>query len=119
MGEAGAWMRAQFGADWEMHVHHTHTLMVAEPLLYCSECARFAAGRRHLRSLLTRCEPPRRNTTYFAYKRYLREGKHPSHLSQGPMLHDRPVRVYSLGGREIDALDPEIMAPLRKAQRRS
>ena len=116
--EVQAWLRTSFGVDWAAHIHHKHKLVAAEPLLYCSACGRFASGRRHLRKLTEVClgKPPE-NTTYFAYRRYLKQGKHPSHMKSGKILHAMPVAVQAAGGRDQQEVDPDLVAPLRKARK--
>ena len=111
--EALAWMAQSFGADWRAHVHAKHELVVAQPLVYCNSCGRFASGRRHMRGILEVCHgKAEENTTYFAYRRYMRDGRHPykdERISsdQVPIPRD----AAALGAGTTPA------APLRKARR--
>ena len=110
--EANAWVCQALGADWSAHVGGKHHLMVAEPLLYCTICGRFASARRNLRGLLEMCKgKPKQYSTYEAHVRYLRKGTHPT---SGERLHERPVpaRVF-----RRDAPNPLEAAPLRKVRR--
>ena len=79
------------------------------------ECGRFASGRRHMRGLVTKCEgKPEHNTTYEAYVRYLKGGRHPT---SGVRLDPLATRVQGNCAGALGVAADDSVQPLRKAQR--